>query len=99
MTLQKHHIRHIKNWQASGLTQAAYCQKHSLQPKSFSRWFRTYQTHDPSGQPALIPVTIKPAAAPLPAEALQLHLANGQTLELPGTVSPTWLAELLQCLA
>jgi hypothetical protein len=46
-----------------------------------------------------MPVTIKPAAALLPAEALRLHLANGQTLELPGTVSPTWLAELLQCLA
>jgi hypothetical protein len=97
MTLQKYHIRHIKNWQASGLTQAAYCQKHDLQAKTFSRWFRIYQTSQSAGQPALIPVTLH-TDSPLP-EPLRLHLANGQSLEVPSTVSPHWLAELLLCLA
>ena len=40
MTLQEHHIEHIKTWQASGLTQGVYCQQHGLNVKTFSRWLK-----------------------------------------------------------
>jgi hypothetical protein len=30
MALQKRHIEHIQIWQASGLTQAVYCQQQGL---------------------------------------------------------------------
>ncbi|MFZ2313181.1 MAG: IS66 family insertion sequence element accessory protein TnpB [Methylobacter sp.] len=99
MALQKRHIEHIKIWQASGLTQAVYCQQHGLNAKTFSRWFKTYQLSNQPTKPLLIPVEIKPVAATSSTtEPIWLRLANGQALELPGNISPRWLAELLQCL-
>ncbi len=99
MTLQERHIEHLKAWQASGLTQAVYCQLHGLNTKSFSRWFKTYQLSNQSAKPLLIPVEIKPAAVTTQAtESMWLRLPKGQTLALSGNISPRWLAELLQCL-
>jgi hypothetical protein len=99
MALQKRHIEHIQIWQASGLTQAVYCQQQGLNAKTFSRWFKTYQLSNQSTKPLLIPVEIKPAADTLPAtEPIWLRLAKGYSLELPSDISPRWLAELLQCL-
>ena len=99
MALQKRHIEHIKIWQASGLTQAVYCQQQGLNAKTFSRWFKTYQLLNQPTKPLLIPVEIKPAADILPAtESMWLRLPKGHTLELSGNISPRWLAELLQCL-
>jgi len=99
MALQERHIEHIKIWQASGLTQAVYCRQQGLNAKTFSRWFKTYPLSNQSAKPLLIPLEIKPAAATTPATAsLWLRLSNGHALELPGNISPRWLAELLQCL-
>lgn len=98
MTLQRHHIKHIKNWQAGGLTQADYCQQNGLNAKTFSRWFRTYQQSNPDTEPQLIPIKIKPDTPSPTPEVLRLRLSSGSLLELPDTISPRWLAELLQCL-
>ena len=51
MALQKRHIKHIKIWQASGLTQAVYCQQQVLNAKTFSRRFKTYQLSNQSTKP------------------------------------------------
>lgn len=78
MALQKRHIEHIQIWQASGLTQAAYCQQQGLNAKTFSRWFKTYQLSNPSAKPLLIPVEITPAADILPTtEPIWLRLSKG----------------------
>ena len=99
MALQKRHIEHIKIWQASGLTQAAYCQQQGLNAKTFSRWFKTYQLTNLPTKPLLIPVEIITTADTLPAtEPIWLRLSKGYALELPGNISARWLAELLQCL-
>lgn len=99
MALQKRHIEHIQIWQASGLTQAVYCQQQGLNAKTFSRWFKTYQLSNQPTKPLLIPVEIKPAADILPVtEPIWLRLSKGYALELPHNISPRWLAELLQCL-
>jgi hypothetical protein len=98
MTLQQHHIKHIKNWQAGGLTQADYCQQNGLNAKTFSRWFRAYQQSSQATEPKLIPIKIKPDSALPDPEILRLRLSGGQSLELPSTIPPRWLAELLQCL-
>ena len=99
MTLQEHRIEHIQTWQASGLTQAVYCQQQGLNAKTFSRWFKTYQLSNQPTKPLLIAVEIKPAAATSPAtEPMWLRLSKGYSLELPSNISPRWLAELLQCL-
>jgi transposase-like protein len=96
MALPKHGKKHVEAWQASGLTQAAYCRQAGLNAKNLSRWIREYRLTSESTAPRLIPIEIKPTE--ISAGVLQLRLPQGHTLELPSTVSPRWLGELLQCL-
>ncbi|MCP5245593.1 MAG: IS66 family insertion sequence element accessory protein TnpB [Burkholderiales bacterium] len=60
MTTQEQQIRHIKAWQASGLSQVAYCRDHGLNSKTFGNWLRTFRDVQKHNQrTSLIPVTIK----------------------------------------
>ncbi|MCP5276146.1 MAG: hypothetical protein H6936_15135 [Burkholderiales bacterium] len=60
MTPQEQRIRHIKAWQAGGLSQAAYCRDHGLNSKTFGNWLRGYRDVGKCNQrTSLIPVTIK----------------------------------------
>ncbi len=96
MILKSKHLQHISIWKASGLTQVAYCRQHGLKAKTFSRWFRLSQA--PSQPPALVSVNIVPDDATPVSGGIRLQLRQGHSLSLPNTVSPIWLAELLQCL-
>ncbi len=96
MISKSKHLQHISIWKASGLTQAAYCRQHGLNAKTFSRWLRLSQA--PSQPPALVPVNIVPDDATPVSRDIRLQLRQGYSLDLPVTVSPIWLAELLQCL-
>ena len=102
MALQDHQQKHISDWEASGLSQAAYCRAHGLNAKTFGNWLRAKRRGNKPAlkSPALIPVTIKPETAGLvaSAEVLQLHCRGIHVLELPMSVSPRWLGELLSCL-
>jgi len=91
---QKHHI---EAWQASGLTKSAYCRQAGLNVKTFGRWCRLARQAADSDAPALIPVRLQPE--PTVSGALSLRWPQGHVLEIPGSVSPHWLGELLQCLA
>lgn len=63
MTLQERQEGHIKAWQASGLSQAAYCRDHGLNSKTFGNWLRTYRDMQKFNQPnLLIPAKVTPAA-------------------------------------
>lgn len=88
--------RHIEAWQESGLSQAAYCRQHGLSAAYFSQRLRAHRAEPVVGGPALIPVRVEAAGSV--AETLVLHRVEGQRLEIPASVSPRWLAELLQCL-
>lgn len=99
MELQEHHVEHIKTWQASELTQSVYCRQQGLNVKTFSRWFKIYQLSNQSAKPLLIPIEINPETTLQAPESIWLRLPKGQALELPGNISPRWLAELLQCLS
>ena len=72
---------HLDAWQASGLTQAAYCRQHELVYCQFTYWKQKLtQSATPPTQPersAFVPVEIMTAQAPT---ALTLHLPNGITL-------------------
>lgn len=98
MALPTQQHKHIEAWQASGLSQAAYCREHKLNSKTFGNWLRIYRTAQMDSQvpAAMIPVNIKPAISST--SALYLHGAGGHTLQLPADVSPQWLGELLKCL-
>ena len=96
MALPTHGKKHVEAWQASGLTQAAYCRQAGLNAKNLSRWIRKYPVALESTAPRLIPIEIKPNE--VPPEVLRLRLSQGYMLELPATVSARWLGEVLQCL-
>ena len=100
MSLNDRQLKHIKSWQASGVSQTIYCQKNGLNKKTFSGWFSNYQALSKSTIPSLIAIDVTPSITiPLKtSEPLRLRLVNGLLLELPSTSSPRWLAELLQCL-
>jgi hypothetical protein len=90
--------RHIEAWQASGLSQAAYCRLHGLAISTFSARLSAHRASasPPPASPALVPVRVEPAA---PAAApLVLRTASGHRLELPASAEPRWVAELLLCL-
>lgn len=89
--------QHVETWQASGLTQAAYCQQQGLNPHTFNGWRRRF-TATPTTSPGVIPIRVSPTA-PAPAAAVVLRLASGHQVELPASTAPAWLAELLRCLA
>jgi transposase-like protein len=96
MSLSETRRIHIEAWQKSGVTQVAYCREHGLNTKTFGNWVRKHRAGQVIRSPALVPVTIKP----MPASADMLHLRGrgDHVLELPSTVSPHWLGELLKCL-
>jgi hypothetical protein len=78
------------------LSQAAYCRREGLSGSSFSQRLREYRAEAVVDSQALIPVRVEPAAPA--AGSLVLHCGQDQRLEIPASVSPRWLAELLQCL-
>ncbi len=96
MALSTHWKHHIEAWQASGLSQAAYCRRHGLSPATFSARLREHRALPEPAAPALIPVRVGPSTPP--AVSLVLRLASGHQLELPASAEPRWLAELLRCL-
>lgn len=87
---------HIEAWQTGGMSQAAYCREQGLNTKTFGNWVRKHRADQVIGPAALVPVTIKPVQAS--ANTLRLHGRSDHVLELPSTVSPHWLGELLKCL-
>jgi len=61
MTSQERQGGHIKGWEASSLSQAAYCRDHGLNSKTFGNWLRTYRDVQKHNQPvSLIPAQITP---------------------------------------
>lgn len=98
MTLPMQQQKHVEAWQASGMSQAAYCREHELNTKTFTNWLRIYRNEQQldSGAPALIPVEIKSTVSST--GSLCLRWPDGRLLELPVNVSPQWLGELLKCL-
>lgn len=66
--------QHIADWQSSGLSQAAYCDKHNLKLSTFTYW-RGKQSKT---RPKLMPV-----AMPVTATFAELSLPGGIQLQLP----------------
>ena len=96
MTLQERQEQHIEAWQTSGMTQAAYCREHGLNTKTFGNCVRKQRAGQVIRSPEFVPVTIKPM--PVPANTLRFRGQGDHVLELPSTVLPHWLGELLKCL-
>lgn len=89
--------QHIEAWQSSGLSQAEYCPQQQINVRTFTARLSDYRKLPAAGSTtlALTPVHIEPSAA----AAIVFTHAQGHCLELPASVSASWVAELLRCLA
>ena len=87
--------QHIEAWQGSGLSQAEYCAKEKINVSTFTARLSDYRKSSKSASAALIPVQVEPSATGV----MVFTHAPGQRLELPVSVSASWVAELLRCLA
>jgi hypothetical protein len=84
-----HWHHHLTAWQASGLSQAAYCARHGLKPASFAYWrSKQRKVTDP-------PLTLVPLGLGTASRGPVLSHPSGWRLELPSHVAAPWLAELL----
>ncbi|MEW6679378.1 MAG: IS66 family insertion sequence element accessory protein TnpB [Pseudomonadota bacterium] len=85
----QHWHAHITAWQASGLSQTAYCAQHGLKPATFAYW-RSKQSKAADQPLTLIPLHLGTrGAGPI------LTSPNGWRLDLPAWVEPAWVGELL----
>ncbi len=97
--MQQHEKQaHVNAWQNSGLTKAAYARQHGINSKTFGRWCRHLQLNvKVKDKPALVPVTLQAETALPLSDVMILRLSSGHRLDLPLSISPRWVAELLQC--
>jgi len=84
----------VAQWQGSGQSQRAFAVEHDYAVRQFGYWVRRLAKSE--SQPALMPVRV--AAAPAGAPAISLRSEHGWTLNLPGGVPASWLAELMRAL-
>ena len=104
MAVRKYRSR--EQWQVlierqaqSGLGVTEFCRRFELTPKYFyrkRRQLRDAKALVPSGSP-FVQVTPPPLAESGGSDQLELRYRDSR-LRLPPTVSPTWLAQLLQSL-
>jgi len=78
---------HFKAWQASGLTQAAYCRQHDLKLSAFAYW----RTRANQRQHKFLPLP-----SPVSRETVLLDLPGGIRMELPASSLPAVLPVVLR---
>ena len=98
MAVSKYWLTHIKDWQRSGLSQAAYCRQHDLKANSFSGRLSEFRKQEGFAPAELIPIQVKVEEESSLTHVLVLTMKDFR-LELPSTISAQWLAELLRCLS
>ena len=89
---------HIEAWQSSGLSQAAYCRQYHLNSRTFTARLSEYRKGNAEGKQVLIPVTVteEPKEPNSGCKNIVVHCSQGHRLELPETVSASWLSALLR---
>ena len=92
----------IKNWQASGLAQRAYCAREEIKWPTFDYWRRQLRANSDVARPAkkrliggltLVPVHVSGKSSN---DTIVLRSPAGWELRLPVAVDPAWFAELLK---
>jgi len=93
-------LQHVSTWQASGMTQAAYCREHKLNATTFNGWITRGRKVSPTTRLTTVPIVIQPSK-PISAVPSRIVLQRGTEwqLTLPADVQITWLARLLNELA
>ncbi len=83
----------IEAWQASGLSQKAFCEQQALSPHRFQYWRRRFKDRNnaPAPAPAFIPLTFTHPAAP----RAEIVYPDGKRLLLHHSVDAAFLKALL----
>lgn len=105
-TKLQHWTQRLKDWEASGVTQRAYCEREGLKYGTFDYWRRQIRSTGTTVKPKTKPVSAKlltlvpvHLSGKSLSESIVLRNSAGWQLELPGTVDTAWLAGLLRQLA
>lgn len=95
--------KQIKDWETSGLTQRAYCEREGLKYSTFDYWRRQIGFTPAVAQPVskarkskrltLVPVRVSAAS---PAENLVVRSPAGWQFELATSIDSAWLAKFLR---
>src|SRR5229473_5565969 len=84
--------RWLKEWQASGLSVRAFCERQRLSEPSFYAWRRELAKRD-AQRPAFVPVHV--VAEGDPGAALELVVASGRRVRVPAGFDAATLRQLL----
>jgi hypothetical protein len=88
--------RRLRDWQRSGLSVAAFCERHGLAEKRFYSWRRLLAQRD-AEQSAFVPVRVL-AENGDPDGTLEIVLDKGRRLRVPKGFDPATLRRLLAVL-
>jgi transposase len=89
--------RWIGEWQASGLSVRAFCQRRGLTVASFYAWRRVLQRRA-AEKAAFVPVQVVADAVPIQASALEVVLTDGRTVRVSPGFDAATLRQLLAVL-
>ena len=87
----------IRQWQHSGLTVQAFCDRHHLAVPSFYAWRRTLRQRD-AAVPAFVSVRLVPDPLPIPIPGIELVLAGGRCLRVNPGFDAATLRQMLALL-
>ncbi len=80
---------HIEKWEASGLSQAAYCRKNNLRSRGFGYWKRKLEKQN---LPEFVEV---PAISVKAGGVLKLNIGHQFQIEIPDEFSTQTLGQVL----
>jgi transposase len=89
--------RWIGEWQASGLSVRAFCQRHGLTVASFYTWRRVLQRRA-AEKTTFVPVQVVADAVPTQTSALEVVLSDGRTVRVAPGFDAATLRQLLAVL-
>lgn len=84
---------HIERWQASGLSQRAYCIQHDLIIHRFYDWRRRIKS-DENNRVSFLPVSLAGSAA-FNQLSVRIHTPNGYTIEIGNPIGSTEIDRLI----
>ena len=90
--------RWIGEWQASGLSVRAFCERRGLTVASFYAWRRVLQRRAAEKATMFVPVQVVADTVPARTSALELVLADGRTVRVAPGFDTATLRQLLAVL-
>jgi hypothetical protein len=91
---RREHWREVlRRWQASGLSQAAFCRQRKIPIWRFTWWKKRLRDGSPAAGGLFVPIHVAPSAAS--SADFELTLRGGRVLRFGVDVEPTKLAKIV----